>query len=261
MTGTTLPHSGIQPGRAPRRRERLVTRWRHSTLLVGVVALIAVGAVLTAAFTLGGFGVPTDASPQQISAGAIPYGLLNKTSPRQPVVNPNHKEHTEQVVVYFMGASNGQSNGHLKGVLALIQPPVSIAATLNALLSPPGTTGGEAGVQTAIPVGTQLLSSSLSASLATVNLSSQIFGAGGQQLIQAFAQIVYTVTNSDKCIPPSRQATTTTTSTPKPSVAPHCVDRVLFEVGGQPLEVPIGSGAETSKPITRVDYRQLAPVS
>jgi Sporulation and spore germination len=257
MTETGLARSGLGSVRSARRRERLVARWRLSTLLVALVAIVAVGAVLTAAFSLGGFGVPTDSAPQQLSTGAVPYGLLNKTAPRPPVSDSNRKQHTEEVNVYFMGTNN-----RLKLVLVEIPLPVTLSSTLIALFNGPGSTqsGGPTGVQTAIPPGTQLLLASISSTVATVDLSPQIEDAVGEQVIQAFAQIVYTVTNSDKC--PSKPLAPTTSTTEKGSGAPRCVDRVLFEIDGQPQQVPIApSGAETSKPVTRADYRQLAPPS
>jgi Sporulation and spore germination len=259
VTESSLGRPGVSPGRTSKRRERLVARWRLSTVVVAVVALGAVGAVLAAALTLGGFGVPTDSSPQQISPSAVPYGLLNKTSPRPPAVLK-----TGSVYLYFIA-----QNGHLVPLGFDIARPVTIASKLNELFNGPGIpeSGGPTGVQTEIPPGTQVLSSSISSGLATVDLSPQIENAVGESLIQAFAQIVYTITFPGTCprhidtkpLPP-----TTTTTAPYGVGGPaECVDEVAFDVNGEPQQVPIASasGAETSKPVTRADYRQLAPVA
>ena len=115
---------------------------------------------------------------------------------------------------------------------------------------------------TEIPPGTQVLSVRVAAGLVTIDLTSGIESASGESLIQAFAQLVFTSTpvacpanvKKGKTKPPP----TTTTSTPKGDATLPCTNRVLFEVDGQRLQVPIETGAQTSQPITRADYSSLS---
>jgi spore germination protein GerM len=203
--------------------------------------------------SLGGFGIPTDSSPQAINAGAVPFGLLSRTSP--PTVPPVtvHNEHTESVDLYFIN----QGNGRLALVLADIPRPVTIESKLNYLFNGPGSTqaGSPTDVLTSsIPDGTSVISASVSATgVATIDLSGEIDNAFGVQLVEAFAQMVFTVTSSRECQSPPHLEPTTTTTPPGFGAGP-CVDKVLFQVDGQPQEVPIADGAATSEPLTRADY-------
>jgi Sporulation and spore germination len=245
------------------RREKLLARWRLSTILAAAVAIAAVCAVLVTGLSLGGFGIPADSSPQVISSGAVPFGLLSRTSPPTAPPATDRKEHTQSEYLYFVG-----QNGRLVAVIVLIPRPVTIQAELNALFNGPGSaqTGGPANLLTGIPVGTSVLSATVSSSgLATLDLSSDIDNAFGEELIQAFAQMVYTITPSTACPPEQRNVhpkpplpPTTATTAPHNSGGPPCVDKVAFQVEGVPQQVPIPDGAGTSEPVTRADYRSLS---
>ena len=256
MSARSSSTDAINRGR--RRRERLLFRWRLSTVLAAGVAVAAVVAILIAALSLGGFGVPTDASPQTISPGAVPYGLLSKSSPPTVASNPNRKNE-EHVLLYFVGPI-----GHLAAADALINPPISPTSVLNELLNGPASAlnGQQAELQTSIPSGTVLRSVKVSSGLATIDLSSDIESASGQQLIQAFAQLVYTVTSARTCPAAPRDIsklppTTATTAAPGSQASLPCANRVLFKVNGAPVLVPIETGEEASQPLTRADYKSL----
>jgi hypothetical protein len=245
--------------RGYQRRERLLARWRLSTILAAVVALGAVGAVLAAGLSLGGFGVPTDSSPRVINPKDVPFGLLGKESPTSVTATAPHPHFSQPEILWFIG-----TDGKLAPAAAAVANPVSIASILDALLAGPSST---ASVQTTeIPTGTQLLSARVSAGLVTIDLSSDIEEASGEPLIQAFAQLVFTATPDSCPVPPpkNRQKSrsplppTTTTSTPKGQTPLPCTDRVLFEVNGTRLQVPIENGAQTGRPITRADYASLS---
>jgi hypothetical protein len=133
-------HKASSPGRS--RRERLLARWRLSTVLAAVVALAAVGAVLATALSLGGFGVPTDAYPQAINPNAVPFGLLSRSSPPTPPTTASgHKppKLENPVLLWFVGP-----NGHLVPVAAQTTPPVLLESVLTRLLagSPTGEVAG-----------------------------------------------------------------------------------------------------------------------
>jgi hypothetical protein len=253
---TSRSGSGPTKPRGYQRRERLIARWRFSTVLAAVVALVAVGAVLAAALSLGGFGIPTDATPQAISPGDVPFGLLGHESPSTATTAPPHNSAPPQFL-YFIN-----SLGQLRPAVVNLGIHVSIASILNALMN--GPTSGN--LETEIPPGTQVLSARVSAGLVTVNLTSGIESASGESLIQAFAQIVFTATpvacpanvKKSKSKNPSKLPPTTTTSEPKQNTTLPCTNRVLFEEDGLPLQVPLVTGAQTSRPITRADYSSLS---
>jgi len=244
-----------------RRRERLLARWRLSTILAAVVALAVIGAVLATALSLGGFGVPTDAFPQAINPNAVPFGLLSRSSPpTSPTTPAGHKPKLENpVLLWFVGP-----NGHLVPVAAQTTPPVLLESVLTRLLAGPGAlpAGSPADLQTAIPAGTIVLSAKVSDGLATIDLSPAIENASGEPLIQAFAQLVFTSATATTCPSTTKRARelpkepTTTEPRTGPTTL-QCADRVLFEVDGQPQQVPTSTGAQTSKPLTVSDYSSL----
>jgi hypothetical protein len=245
-----------------RRRERLLARWRLSTVLAAVVALAAVGAVLATALSLGGFGVPTDSYPQAINPNAVPFGLLSRSSPpTPPTTATGHKppKLENPVLLWFVGP-----NGHLVPVAAQTTPPVLLESVLTRLLAGPGAlpAGSPADLQTAIPAGTVVLSAKVSDGLATIDLSPDIENASGEPLIQAFAQLVFTSATATTCPSTTKRArelpkSPPTTSSRNGPTTLQCADRVLFDVEGQPQQVPTPTGAQTSKPLTVSDYSSL----
>jgi len=240
----------------------LLAQWRRSTVLAAAVALFTVVALLGASLLLGGFGVPVDATPNAINPNSIPFNLSAKTSPPNPPTTTHPKPTTSEssVILYFIGP-----NGYLVPVASVIGRPVSLLAQINLLLSGTGNPaiGAPASVQSAIPYGTQVLSAKVSDGVATVDLSSDIEVASGEQLIQAFAQLVYTATTTTTC--PSQKTikirelppTTTTTDQPGGLASLPCADRVVFQVDGQSQQIPTTTGAQTSKPVTRADYLSI----
>jgi spore germination protein GerM len=165
------------------------------------------------------------------------------------------------VLLYFI-----TSNGRLVPVASLIGRPVSLYSQIGELLNGPGV-GAPADVQTAIPVGTEVLSAKVTSGIATLNLTPAIENASGEQLIQALAQLVFTATTATTCpSPPAKEKKikarelppTTTTTLPQGALAAlPCADSVLVDVDGQPELVPTATGAQTSKPVTRNDYSAL----
>jgi spore germination protein GerM len=106
--------------------------------------------------------------------------------------------------------------------------PVSI---MRSLLSGPTEDEQQIGLRSAIPRETRILSARFVASdLVKVDVSSDIFGATGDDLVSAIAQIVLTLAEVDG------------------------VERILIVVDGLPQEWPRGDGSLTSEPLTEFDY-------
>lgn len=196
-------------------------RWRTVAIAVAVIALTA---------TVAGCGVGTDEEARDISADAVPFDLLaptssTSTSSTTPVARVT-------VPVYLVDSAN-----LLVEVRREVALPVTISAVVDALLE--GATDEEAakGFRSAIPAGTQLLSSDLDLQTGVVvlDLSAGFAGvvAGEQRL--ALAQVVFTATGL------------------------RTVNGVLFEIDGELSEVPDGEGAAKATPLARRDYARFDP--
>ncbi|HEY3941473.1 MAG TPA: GerMN domain-containing protein [Acidimicrobiales bacterium] len=189
--------------------------------------------LVLAAFCLGcllvGCGVPTG-PPKAVPSGQIPTGLL---SPSLPPTNTTLPAGGVPFYVYLVDA---------QGQLAPYQREVALHSGLSAILdylfAGPSLQDLEAGVTTAIPSGSQVLSvGPPSDNVVAVNFSAD-FGAPVSQHAQilAVAQVVYTIANA-------------------PSIASTI--GVIFEIDGTPIAVPTGSGAETTQPVTVANYPGL----
>ncbi len=107
---------------------------------------------------------------------------------------------------------------------------------LNALLDGPNQAevGDTVSYSTEIPGDTLLLGLTVSDGLATVNLSREFEAGGGTfSMTGRLAQVVYTLTQFPT------------------------VDRVTFELDGEPVSVFSGEGIMLDQPVTRADYRDL----
>lgn len=89
------------------------------------------------------------------------------------------------------------------------------------------------GLRTAIPPGTTLLSVVRDGSVLTVDLNQEFTTVGGEEEIQAVAQIVLSLTSIEG------------------------VDLVEFQLEGVPTDVPVASGALSVDPVGSDDYASL----
>jgi spore germination protein GerM len=107
---------------------------------------------------------------------------------------------------------------------------------LAALLEGPSPAEAEAGVSSAIPEGTSLLSVSIEDGIATVDLSPEFESGGGSlSTMLRLAQVVFTVTQFPT------------------------VEGVQLELDGEPVEVFSGEGIVLDHPLTRAHYEDLMP--
>ena len=99
------------------------------------------------------------------------------------------------------------------------------------LLSGPTKAEQEAGLRSAIPASTEVLSARYVASdLVKVDLTNEIFKATGDDLVSSVAQIVLTLCDISG------------------------IERVIIVVNGQVNEWPKGDGSLTSQPLTAYDF-------
>jgi spore germination protein GerM len=171
------------------------------------------------AVTLAACGVPTGGSPHEIPRQQLPVALVGpataNTPPTSPVLN------NVPVSIYLLGPDQvPQALGRE------VSFPAGLAPVLEALVA--GPTQGETlrGFQSAIPQGTKVLSAVVHNGVATVDFSAPFGQITGVAQVQAVEQVVFTVI---------------TYTTP--------VTGVQFEVEGQPIEVPIGTGQQVAGPV------------
>jgi spore germination protein GerM len=185
--------------------------------------------VATLAIGLGGCGVPTSGSPRAISLSNLPV------APASTTTVPNSDD--VRVTIVLLSASTSAPTPVYRFV-ALKDD--NLRTLLSALVSGPSAGETELGLTTAIPSTIQLFNvipnppgtpGVAPSNPVIVNLSTGFLAINGPPVVLAVEQIVFTV---------GCDLTPTT--------------RVLFEVDGDPIDVPIAAGTSVSAPVTSVDY-------
>jgi spore germination protein GerM len=177
-----------------------------------------------------------------IAAEDLPADLLDPNPPTSTTL-PGA---TTAVTVYLMvregdttQLSPVERDVAITGVVdASLQGDASRAADrINALLLPTSAEEQAKGLISSIPTDTVLLDTTLVASddELVVNLSGALFDVQGTELANAFAQLVWTVTELVG------------------------VRQVSFKVDGQAYRAPNADGIEQDGAVTRTDYNALAP--
>ena len=114
--------------------------------------------------------------------------------------------------------------------------PGVLTEVLGALLA--GPTGAESavGLQSFLTGNDVPVTATVAGGVATVDFTTSPIQVVGPDQTLAIAQVVYTATQ-------------------QPGVT-----GVMFEIGGQPIEVPTASGAQVPGPVGRADYLPQAPL-
>jgi spore germination protein GerM len=179
---------------------------------------------------LGACGLPDDSGPRDIPPG---FALDVDQSSTAPAAVPA----ASGPRVYFL-RGNASEPGSLEGVSRDVRSN-DLASLLQALLDGPTASEQSRGLRTAIPEGTQLLDVRvLNDGTARVNLDDAIFSATGQALIEAVAQIVFTVADGSSG---ARQ--------------------LVLMVDGEVQAWRRGDGSTEEQPLTRFMYPALDPTS
>jgi hypothetical protein len=187
--------------------------------LAAVVVVVA--AVTTAC------GVATDSGPHVLPRDDVPFDLLAPSTTTVSSTTPVAV--TTEVPVYLVGA------GRLVVVRRLVESPPSLFRAIESLLAGPTAEEASAGLRSSVTNQTRLLSVRVQSGVATIDLSGEFAGIGGQEQILALAQLVYTAT------------------------AAQGVLGVRLSLDSRPVEVPRGDGTLSSDPLGPADYAALAP--
>lgn len=188
------------------------------------LGLTALG--LAAAVGLGGCGVPVQTRPVALSASLVPRGLAAAAT---TTTIRGSSTPVSIIQVYFV------VRDRLIARSRLVPSPGTLPEALGALLAGPTPAESTAGIRTTISAGTELITERVTRGRALVDLSPTFTDTGGPDQILAIAQLVYTVTGLDR--PP--------------------ISSVSFELGSDPVAVPIANGTLVSGPVSRTDYASL----
>ena len=192
--------------------------------------LAAFGAVALGLASVAGCGLPVDSSPQSIPSQEIPLALIatNTTQPPNPIV------HGElQVPIYLISPDGTQ----LVVRDAYVHPPITPQKILDALQQGPTAEDYDAGIQSAIPPTSDLISGGIADGLMTVDLDSSYQSLLPDQQADYFAQIVATLS----CIPDVTKG-------------------VNFYYDNNAVEPVVGNGSIADAYIVNLtDYQQLSP--
>ncbi len=193
---------------------------RRSSRIV-LATLVALLGVIAA-----GCGVSTQSEPETVDRETVPFDLLSR-QPRPDEAASAPGLHS--YVVYL-----ARSNSLVPTIRSQTRPPTQ-AEVLHSLVRGATEAESEAGLRTDIPAGSKVSRVDAHGAVATVELGGSFDRVRGQARIVAFAQIVFTATES---LP---------------------VSRVRFELDGRPIDVPTGDGTLTGEPVGRTDYAGIVP--
>jgi spore germination protein GerM len=193
----------------------------------GTVPRIAL--VLAAVLLLGACGVNENSRPQLIPKENLPPSLLvagdnGTTAAATPL--------TETVKVFFVDRQSGQPR--LAPTEREVTQPSDSHARIEALLKQrPSDAEVKAGVTSSIPSGVSVSAVRAMDGGVEIDLS-DFLGVNGEELVIAFAQLVYTATEQKG------------------------VNTVQFAVAGKPINAIVADGQEKQL-LSRSDYAPLRP--
>ncbi len=203
-------------------------RRAHGPLRAVLWTLALLGLLVGAA----GCGLNADRTPQAIDAEDLPPDLLD---PNPPTSTTLPGTTTTSVTVYLLIRAG--TTTRLSPTQREVADPTSLGERIRALLAATSAQEQDAGLISSIPSDTVLLDADLNEAdeELVINLSGAFFDVQGQELANAFAQLVYTVTEISG------------------------VRRVRFKVDGEAQRAPNAEGIEQDGAVTRADYAALAP--
>lgn len=180
------------------------------------------GCLLSAAL---GCSIPTSQVPTDISRSEVPFGLLSS----QPAPGKSPTPPLVPVLIYVAKGTQ------IVPIKVSAPPPGRIDQAIRVLLNGVDTAQSQAGLRSAIPEGTHLVSFDLTGETANLDMSTAFTTAPSADQALAVAELVFTATASRRII------------------------RITVSVEGRHLELPLPDGSLTDLPVTRADYAGLQP--
>ncbi len=182
-----------------------------------------------------GCGIHSDDKPRELPSSDVPFGLLDQAIPPTTAVSPGRSPAASAsgpVGIYLV-----DNDARLVEVADEVAAPGGVRQAIEALFGDLSPEQLSRGLNTSIDSGTRLLdvTGPNANGLVVLDVSRDLSTTIGERLRLALAQIIYTATS----VPGVRA--------------------VQFKIEGEPSDVPDGSGASTSRPLTRNDFIQFAP--
>jgi len=181
------------------------------------------GAVAAALLVAAGCGVGTEEDPRGISRERVPQEL-NAPPPAPPTTD------RPDAVAFNVFLVRGE---RLAPVPRALIGRLTVGQRLDTLLAGPSTEEAASGYRSSISEGTRLVVTSVTGSIAVVEVSTELTSIGGAEQVMAVAQVVYTVTEAPE------------------------VSEVSFTVEGRPAGAPTRDGTVDDRPVRREDYAGL----
>lgn len=196
------------------------------TLAATVLAVVAL---------VPGCGIDSDNKPRELPSSDVPFGLLDQANPPTTAVSPDGSPAGSAVGP--VGIFLVDNDARLVEVADEVAAPGGVRQAIQALFGDLSAEQLAGGLNTSIDAGTRLIdvTGPNANGLVVLDVSRDLSATIGERLRLALAQIVYTATS----VPGVRA--------------------VQFKIEGEPSDVPDGSGASTSRPLTRRDFVQFAP--
>lgn len=203
---------------------------------VGGRSFWTLAALLAVWLGAAGCGIADNDQPEAIPREDVPVGLLDP-SPGSSTTLPESRT-TTTVTVYFLTRDGDRTV--LKAAERQVRTTDAAmpGARLAALFAQPTPAEQARGLTTSIPADTKLLSAPPPARPGddlVIDLTSELFSVQGQDLANAFAQIVWTVSEIDG------------------------IEGVRFLSDGVEIAALDDEGTEQEGAVTTADYRSVAP--
>ncbi len=197
---------------------------RHGRWALALLAAMASAAVLSAC------GIPTSAAPTAIAKADVPFHLLNPVTP-STVASTVPQAVAVPETIYLVAPSQT-----VYAVSRDVQIPATLSEILGALLEGPTNLESRFGLQSFLTGAKTGVTATVVGGIATVDFTSDPVQVVGPDQTLAIAQVVYTATQ-------------------QPGIT-----GVLFQIAGQPIEVPTASGVQDPGPVNRTSYLPQAPL-
>ncbi len=204
---------------------------KRITIVISVLAMLAAAC----GGDVGSAGPLTQPPPDQTTTTIPPTtpGTDVTVPTTQPPADPPDDPVDRQFVELFFG-----KEGYAVSVIRAVDTPAVAANAIRALIAGPTAAGNDSELWTSVPPDTLLLGLEIENGLATIDLSREFeVGGGSYNILTRLAQVVYTLTQFPT------------------------VDRVLFHLDGQPVEVFSGEGVVLGHPVGRADYATILPIA
>jgi hypothetical protein len=189
--------------------------------------VVVLAAVLAAVVGLAGCGIGSQSQAVTLPASQVPFELL---SPAPSSEGTARTPTAEAVIIYLLKA------GRLVAVARELPAPASVNARLSALAAGPTTVEAAEGLSSAVSAPGSAPTGLITFDQMTVNLTPAFEQLATRDQVEALAQLVYTAT----AIPG--------------------ITAVAFRIDDKKIAVPREDNSTTEGPVTRADYRLLAPL-